>query len=184
MRGAIRSLALLIVPAAALLWAGAAVLMGPISAKAHRLNAAQTTVDVNPRNGALEVVHEVFIHDLEEAFVRRFGRALILSEGGQDVALAVALVTDAFTLRARSGDPVPLSLVGAERNFDRLVIYRDAASPPALKDLLIADEILMETFPAQTNRVNVRHGGRVRTLVFDGSTMGQAQPALIESAAE
>lgn len=149
---------------------------------AHRLNEALTTIDVNPRTGGLEVIHEVFMHDLEEAFIRRHGRSLIVTSDKTDVGLAIALVTEAFRVAGADGQPVPLTLIGAERHLDRLIIYREAASPPPLAQMMIEDGILMDAFPAQTNRVHVRNGDRVYTLIFDATTVGETHPALPQRA--
>ncbi len=140
-------------------------LIGP--AHAHRLNAAVTTVTPNERTGRLEVVHEVFLHDLEEAFRRRTGRLLSLEPGARDVSLVVEFIAEQFSVSDPSGVPLPLSLIGAERSGNRLVIYRELAAPPPLAALWISDRILMEDFPAQTNRVDIVLGAGVHSLIFE-----------------
>ncbi len=151
----------------------AAGMAGP--AASHRLNAAVTTLEVNPRSGVLEVVHEVFLHDLDHALVARLGRAPQLETGSQDTRDAVEWLAGQFTVRDSEGQVRPLALVGAERDHDRLIIYRELAEPGPLEQLFVSDRILMDHFPAQINRVNVIEDGQVRTLIFQGADAADFQ---------
>lgn len=135
-------------------------------AAAHRINAAQSTLEHNPRTERLEVVHRVFLHDLEHAMATRFGRTLSLEPGSEDIEAALAWLAGQFGVSDRTGAPVIMQVAGAQIDGDQLVFYLESEGPARLDGLTIRNMLLMDVFPEQVNRLNIKGPGGVRTLVF------------------
>ena len=146
---------------------GGAVLLAP-AAFAHRVEACFTTIEWNDAASTIEVVHRMHQHDAEVAIgaaagsnvdvditkVRNQARAALYAEGRFQVSVA--------------GKTLAFDIVGAELRDDSVWIYRETKWAAAPAELVIADTILRDVFPAESNVVNVKMGARVRSVVFAG----------------
>lgn len=147
------------------------------SALAHRIQAADSEVVLLDETGTIEVVHRIFLHDLEQALALDLGRSPKLERGSPDARLAVERIAEAFALSFSDGRALPLRLVGAELDADWMILYQEAK--PSGDDwaqltesgldeagLLVRNRILMDVFDGQVNRVNIVYRKSVRTIVF------------------
>ena len=145
-----------------LCWIGIA---SATSAMAHRMDAAMSLIEVNPRTGRLEVTHTLYAHDMEDAlragavplswFETRQGKNAI-----RDYCLAQ------FTLTDTQGVPIALTFVGVELRGDVINVFFDAPRYGGAS-IIIDSNFLHEASDSQINRVNVRAGGRTVSEVFE-----------------
>ena len=147
----------------------AALLSG--AADAHRLKNAFTTVLFNDRSGRLEVMHQFYLHDAEQVATEivspHTGGTADLFENAEDRQRFAIYVHERFSLYDAAGDPLPLTLRGAEIDGDFLWVYQAMQLPePPLTAFAVEHRALRDLWPDQVNTVNVEGRGPVRTLTF------------------
>ncbi|HSG89109.1 MAG TPA: DUF6702 family protein [Pseudomonadales bacterium] len=163
-RRAPRRLALPGALAAALL----ALLLGgaPVTAGAHQLRAALTSLALNARTAQVEVIHRFYVHDAEHAVERLGG---MRGDIGRDPALRDAFahyVRTHFTLADANRTPLPIALVGAELDGDFLWVYEELPGDAWEKIAFVGHSSLQELWPEQENRVNLRTASGVHTVIL------------------
>lgn len=150
---------------------GAVTLVAPL-AWAHRAKAALTLVRWNARTGSLEVEHRLHAHDAELALNQRAGVATPDLSQTKDRARLALYVEPRFALSDLEGQPVPLTLIGAELEADYVHIYQEAVLPVAPAGFGVRNDILRDVFRTQLNQVNFdMRGGDpafIRTVTFTG----------------
>jgi hypothetical protein len=154
-----------------------ALVLAPIgvgTAAAHQQKIAISTVSLNPRTKAIEIVHQVPVHDAEHA-LRRQGTNnpdIIGSEASREafaryVARRFLLVVD--------GQIVIPDYVGSEITGGSLWVYQETAAPGATVRIRVNSQILTDVWARQENRVNLGGGTKVETFVFNaGDTPREA----------
>jgi hypothetical protein len=142
----------------------AAAFAGGAPASAHRLDAALSVVEAQP-DGALEVTHRIYAHDLEHAMnVGPVGARWFETAPGQ--AALRDHVAARFHLRDVTGAPVPLRFVGAELSGDLVLVHFEGRTPEG-GAVEVDSDILQDFSPRQINQVNVRRaGGPTRSATF------------------
>ena len=144
------------------------VLLAGEPALAHQQKAALTEILFNPRTENIEVVHRFILHDAEHAVRKELGIGEGLV-GSPETQMAFAgYVAERFVLARPDGTPIPLTLLGAEIEGGYLWVYQETPEPEALDALAVRHDALRDVWPSQVNRVNVKRGSTVRTLVFSG----------------
>ena len=142
-----------------------ALILSPTKAMAHRMDAAMSLIEVNPRTSRLEVTHFLYAHDMEDAL--RAG-AVSLSwfetPEGKDAIRDYSLAQ--FTLTDTQGVPIALTFVGVELRGDVINVFFDAPRYGGAS-IIIDSNFLQETSDSQINRVNLRAGGRTVSAVFE-----------------
>ncbi|MDH4047990.1 MAG: hypothetical protein OEW68_06305 [Gammaproteobacteria bacterium] len=138
------------------------------SATAHRAKSGLTTIEFNATSGLLEIVHSLHWHDAELGLAEVTGDpqlSLVALEARARLAL---YVEERFALAdGKSGEKLPLVLVGAELSGDYVLIYQELDSAlPAL--LAVRHDVLRDVIPEQVNQLNLLLGDAVQTLTFSG----------------
>ena len=133
-------------------------------ALAHQQKIAITTVAHNPRTRAIEIVHQVPVHDAEHA-VRLQGAEnpdIIASDATRE---AFAEYVARRFLIAVDGEITIPGYVGSEIVGGNLWVYQEipAASPEAR--LRVNSQILTDVWARQENRVNIGGGTAVTTFI-------------------
>ncbi len=122
----------------------------------------------------IEVAHRLSIHDAESTLMGVLGARADLIGDPDAQAKFAAYVADRFTLvTANSGDAVPLTLLGGEVERGYYWVYQEGKTAPGASDLLMSQTVLMDAIPRQTNRVNVKLGDDVTTLIFTDTSTPQ-----------
>lgn len=136
------------------------------SAGAHQLQAALTTIEVNPRSELVEIVHRFYAHDAEHALNEVAG---IGGDIRSDRDLQEAFgryVARHFSLTDAEGTALKPELVGAEVEGDFLWVYQQLPADDFDRIARIGHDSLQEVWPQQENRVNLRRDDGVRTLIL------------------
>lgn len=141
------------------------VLVMPAALQAHRQNTILTTVQYNPRTERMEVIHQIYAHDVEHAFGNQ-----VQAEGGLDNIRAQALVSLAlsrsFQIWDDAGVEISLDLVGAELEAEFFYLYQEAAISAIPDHLRVRHDMLRAYWPDMQNYLNVDYGDFVGSLIF------------------
>lgn len=137
-----------------------------LPAAAHRAKASLTSVTWNERTLSFEIIHRIHAHDAAEAVARVSGQTTAdLSDLEAQARLAL-YVEKHFALIPPDGEPLDLTLVGAEIEGNHVFVYQEMplAEPP--ESFSVTCTFLHDIYAAQVNTVNIEIGKIVRTLVF------------------
>ena len=138
-----------------------------------KANGAET--DCSVEGCALEVAHRLAIHDAESTLMDVLGARADLYGDREAQSKFEAYVADQFSLSdAESGEAIELTLLGGEVERGYYWVYLEGELPANTAELSVINTVMMDAIPNQTNRVNIRHNGATRTLVFRGSARPQA----------
>lgn len=145
---------------------GAAIALLPLRAFAHRQKKIITDVEWNSSTNLLEITHILHLHDAEQA-LSRLGK---LSQPDLTPLRARAQLAlyaqDHFKLFDHDGNPIPLTIVGAEIVSGHAYVYQEVALSEVPQELLVDNTLLLDVYLDQTNLVNVTLGGALQSLVF------------------
>ena len=147
--------------AATLMCASASVL-------AHSFNFGITDISVNPRSGNTEIVHTFMLHDMEARLSALHQRPVDFSRAA-DEALLRAYVHQQFSIESARKMRLPLKWIGISATTDNLIIYQETEGAAIVHDSTINDAVLLDYLPNQSNTVNLRIKGQVKSLLFDKS---------------
>lgn len=156
-----------------------ALVLGAASvARAHKFHASLANVEYNETTKSAEISIRVFADDLEASLGKRHGSRVQIGLTPNAEKIAFDYVASAFELRDRSGAKVDLRWVGMEPQADVVWIYVEAPLEAGLDGATVDDRIFFDLFRDQVNLVNVRHGDRKASLVFEAD--GAAQRIALE----
>ena len=164
---------------AVLVWAG----FGSPSASAHEQAIGFTEVTVIQDTDGdcaenacrLEIAHRLIIHDAESTLMDVLGARADLVGDREAQTRFETYVADRFAIGdAETDTAFVLTLLGGEVERGHYWVYQEAILDQPVETLAIAQGVLMDAIPAQTNRVNVKYDGRVRTLIFSSSPRSQS----------
>ncbi len=132
---------------------------------AHIEQTLLTSIAYNPRTQKIEVIHQIYAHDIEHAFGNR-----IQSEGGLDDIRTQAMVgvelAETFKLWSANGEAIPLALVGAELEAEFFYIYQETDLPALPPEIGIEHGMLRNYWPDMQNYLNVDYGTFIKSLIF------------------
>jgi len=156
--------------------ASLSLIQGPALAHEQAIGLTEVTLiapedgsDCTPDTCRIEVAHRLSIHDAESTLMSILGARADLVGNEDAQAKFAAYVADRFLVTdASSGEDVALSLLGGEVERGYFWVYQEAPMPTRFEALSISQGVLMDAIPQQTNRVNIRRDGAVKTLVFSG----------------
>jgi len=136
--------------------------------QAHIEQTLLTTISYNPRTQRMEVIHQIYAHDIEHAF----GNA-VQADGGLDSIPAQANVgielSKAFKLWNADGDEIHLALVGAELEAEFFYIYQEADVASIPETMRVAHNVLRNYWPDMQNYLNIDYGDSISSLIFSSS---------------
>lgn len=136
------------------------------SSRAHGFHAAFSVVELNPRTGALEIIHRIFIQDMEALLTARAGAAVTLTDAPAMQKTVADYLRGVFDLKSSDGQTLTPEWVGLKLEVDTMFVYQEVKPPGELTALVVSDQILTETHPGQVNTVNITLKGRTQTVVF------------------
>ena len=143
-------------------------ILAAMQAQAHLEQTLLTTIAFNPRTQRLEVIHQIYAHDVEHAFGN-----LIQAEGGLDSLPAQAFVSvelgNTFKLWQPNGEKIPLALVGAELEAEFFYIYQEAETAGVPESMKIEHGMLRNYWPDMRNYLNVDYGSSIKSLIFSNN---------------
>jgi hypothetical protein len=148
-----------------------APLAGGGTASAHQQKIAISTIALNPRSGAIEIVHQVPVHDAEHALRAQGAKSADIIGSATSREAFARYVTRRFLLQV-DGMLVEPDYVGSEITGGSLWVYQEVPPPAdaARAVLRFNSQILTDVWARQENRVNIGSGTRVQTFIFKSGT--------------
>lgn len=150
----------------------AALMCASSSVLAHSFNFGITDITVNPRSGNTEVVHTYMLHDIEARLAALHQRPFDFSRAA-DEALLRAYVEQQFSIESARKIRLPLKWIGISATTGSLMIYQEIEGAVIAANSTITDAVLLDYLPNQSNTVNLRFKGQVKSLLFDKSITKQ-----------
>lgn len=132
----------------------------------HDFHVSITTIDCNPKTGALEITVKIFTDDLEKSILKLGGPELKV--GANDEAKD----TDSFIekyLQNRlfieaNGKTMSPKWIGKEVEIDATWCYLEVPNVGKLEEIKITNRILLEIFDDQSNLVHIHCGTDPKSL--------------------
>ncbi|MDY7096067.1 MAG: DUF6702 family protein [Acidobacteriota bacterium] len=164
--------------------------LGSLPASAHPYHVTLAEMELNAATGRLEVALRMLPEDLVRALEARERRRPIEAPGeahgeqSSDPAsaerptrdeLLADLVREAFTVTTADGTPAALHWVGSEGSVKAVWLYFEldlGAAPERLREgsaldsITVANRLLLDLEPTQTNSVILRFGDRRTTVTL------------------
>ena len=143
-------------------------MLAAMQTQAHLEQTLLTTVAFNTRTQRLEVIHQIYAHDVENAFGN-----LVQAEGGLDSLPAQAFVSielgKTFKLWKPNGEEIPLALVGAELEAEFFYIYQEAEIAGVPESMRVEHGMLRNYWQDMRNYLNVDYGSFIKSLIFSNN---------------
>lgn len=152
------------------------------SAQAHEQAVGLTEIIVKPSaNGScltgpcrVEVAHRLSIHDAESTLMSVLGaRADLVGDETAQAKFADYVARRFALANASTGESVPLTLLGGEVERGYYWVYQEGLIPAGTSEVTVIQSVLMDAIPRQTNRVNIKSGAEVETLIFVETSASQ-----------
>ncbi len=136
------------------------------SALAHQQKTSVSVVQLQPHFQSVDITHRFNIHDVEHALkLLGYAQFDITSDIKAQEAFS-SYVYQRFSIRYDQDRPLVLKPVGFEVEGNAFWIYQEAAINPAVEKLEVANNVLREVWPEQSNLVNFEGFGEIQSLRF------------------
>lgn len=139
-------------------------------ALAHRFHIGLAEIAFNERTGSVEVVHTYMAHDIEPLLATLAGRSIDLGAPEAETALRSYIDSRFYMLDAGKAR-LPLRWVGMAVNVESVTVYQELPATSLDKVVQVHDEVLTDLLPRQSNTVNVKIGGEMKSLSFDAKAI-------------
>lgn len=141
------------------------LLFTPASA-AHRFHTSLTRMDYNAETKSVEVMIQLFTHDIVEAFEKKYQKKIDLDETKDIDKLIFEYLKDNFVLQGKDDKAAQLKWVGKEVRVDLTWVYLEIGLAENLAGAKLQNTIFFETYPEQTNYVICRFEQKKADLLF------------------
>ncbi len=132
---------------------------------AHRYYASFSQVDIQPEKGTIEITHRLFTHDIEDLLVRFNGGPVELTDEKVKPFLKDYII-QSFAIYGIDGEKIPLAWIAVEVTLNDIYVYQEAPLSEGQDTLIMTNRILMDLFQEQSNTVNVKYEGKVKSHTF------------------
>ncbi|MDV6315863.1 DUF6702 family protein [Idiomarina sp. HP20-50] len=132
---------------------------------AHRYFFGLTEISANENTGAVEIVHQYTLHDLQQALKKRFDKDFRLDQGNAEKKIR-QWVNENFKLTSAQGKDITPNWVGFEADFQKIWIYQEVPKRDNLCEWEVSNTLLMDSFSAQVNTINVVDDYGNRSLIL------------------
>jgi hypothetical protein len=146
----------------------AVALLAPIEIGAHPMHTAVAEISYDAANQIAAIDIRVFADDFTAALTPKGATP-------SDSAMS-RYARGGFALADRSGRPLPIRWMGAERTGDVVVLHLQVAVPGGLAKARVLSALLAERFEDQVNIVRASYDGRATTLLFTRGEPAKALP--------
>lgn len=132
---------------------------------AHRFYASFSQVNMQSTKGTIEITHRIFTHDIEDLLLRYQGGSEELTDEVIESFLKDYII-QAFALYDGEGERIPLVWIAVEVTLNDIFVYQEAPLIEGQETVIVVDRILMDIFDDQSNTVNVKLDGKVKSHTF------------------
>ncbi len=152
------------------------LLLASLTVWAHTYHASILEVRYNPAKQQLELALKVFTDDLEKALSVGQPTPISLDQAPKPLVtqLATALLRKSLVFSAKSGEILPVQLLGLQKERDAHWLYCTVPVAGPLTGFSLRHTLLLDQFPDQMNIVNLEAGGKKQSQLFrDGEETHQ-----------
>jgi hypothetical protein len=122
------------------------------NAVAHRYFFSMTDLTLNERTQAIEVMHQITAHDIENTIAD--ANKIHFSIAHPDYENIIRQYVEAHFQLNYKGQAVALNWIGFESNKGNIIIYQEAMFSHTLLGLKIINSLLTDRYEKQVNTVN------------------------------
>lgn len=144
------------------------------SAWAHGFHASFSVLEFNARTGSLEIIHRIFIQDMELALSDKNKTPVTLHNTPEDAKLIRDYLVQKFLITTADGKALTPDWVGMDLKVDTMFVYQELKNAGNISALTVRDGILTDSHPGQVNTVNITLKGRTQTLIFSATDAAQS----------
>ncbi len=146
----------------------------PLSA--HTFFEGLTEISYNARTDSTEIIQRYTTHDFEVLLAEKNQQKV--SADQNDYENLLRRYTNRHFSLVKYQTPLKINWIGIEAGINETVIYQEIPGLKSLNQLTITNQMLIDFFPAQLNRVNYSMPDAKGTLIFTEDNTRQALPAL------
>ena len=141
------------------------------SVSAHRYFFGLTEISSNKNTNAVEIVHQYTLHDVQQALKKRLGKEFRLEQSDAEKQIQ-DWIHENFQLTNSRGEAVVPSWVGFEADYQKIWIYQEVPKRDNLCQWKLSNTLLMNSFSAQVNTINVvdNYGNRSLILTIENTS--------------
>jgi hypothetical protein len=145
----------------------------------HPFHTSVTDMRYTAKQRGFEISVRIFTDDLETALTRaNGGRAVHLGTTPATDQLLERYIRAHFVVATGPQTRKTYHYLGHETEADAQWIYLELPFAEPVRNLVIQQNVLTETFPDQANLLNLHYGEQTKTMVFRAGT--PVQPAGLE----
>ncbi|HEY0063434.1 MAG TPA: DUF6702 family protein [Telluria sp.] len=134
-------------------------------ALAHRFHTGITEIAHNDKTGSVEVVHTLMAHDIDALLAMRAKGMVDVGERAGEELLRKYIDAHFYLLDA-DGKRLPLKWLGLTAGVESVVVYQELEQTALERVARVHHDILADYLPNQTNTLNVRRDGAIRSQTF------------------
>lgn len=138
-------------------------------ALAHRFHTGIAEIAHNDKTGSVEIVHTLMAHDIDALLAARNKGPVDLADPAGE-ALLRQYLDERFYLLSKNGKRLPLKWVGMNAGVESVLIYQELEKTSLAAVAKVHNDILVDLLPRQTNTINLKRDGQIRSLSFDRKT--------------
>lgn len=135
----------------------------------HPLHLSVVDVHHNTQNRSLEITQRIFADDLEDA-LRQFTGGKVDVLNPPDPEQLKKIIGD-YTLKNFSlylnDKAARLNYLGYEQEEDAIWVYFEVSKVADFRSIEVTNTVLFEMFDDQTNLINIKKDGKIRSLKLD-----------------
>lgn len=135
----------------------------------HPLHLSVVDIHHNPENRSLEITQRLFADDLEDA-LRQFtaDKVDVLNPPNPEHLKKIIgdYVLQNFNLYLND-KAAKLNYLGYEREEEAIWVYFEVTKVPDFRSIEVTNTVFFEMFDDQTNLINVKKGGKIRSMKLD-----------------
>jgi len=141
------------------------------SVSAHRYFFGLTEISTNKNTQAIEVIHQYTLHDVQQALKKRQGKTFRLEQESAEKHIR-NWVNENFQLVDPQGNKVVPNWVGFEADYQKIWVYQEMPKRDNLCQWQVSNRLLMNSFSAQVNTINVvdNYGNRSLILTIENTS--------------
>jgi hypothetical protein len=145
------------------------LLLLPLQAWRHPIHLSITSIAHNELAHTLEITQRFFVDDFEKRVEQDCGEKLRLGtaqEHAKANQLIEAFIRKQFSLSVNGKTP-KLTFIGKEVDVESIIVYIEAADVKKLKQVDVANNVLLDVFDDQRNFVNIKYQGLKKAAILD-----------------
>lgn len=136
-------------------------------AAAHTFFFGLTELSVNTKTNKIEIIHQFTAHDVENLIAEQ--KQINFSPEHSKYEKYIQEYFESHFLLSKDNSTIKLLWVGIESSKGKLFIYQESENKTFLLELVVKNDLLVDTYPNQVNTVNYQDAVIKGSLTFSQS---------------